>query len=89
MFTQQISTIAFRVYIAGIAASTVNGIVVQNKKIEKKAKDMKNDVNYIDYSMESLCGAIMGVATGMWWPLTVIGQGTLAINKLLSVSKNN
>jgi hypothetical protein len=89
MFTKTFSTIVFRVYIAGIAASTVNGIIVQNKRLKKKEQNVKYDVNYIDYSMESLCGAIMGVATGMWWPLTAIGQGTLALDKLITVSKIN
>lgn len=89
IFPKPLSRIAFNIYIAGIAGSTVNGIIIHNKKLENKAKDVKYDVDYIDYSMETLVGAIIGGSTGIWWPLTAIGQCALAITKISTISKNN
>ena len=39
MFTKTMATISFRVYIAGITASTVNGIIVHNKRLENELMD--------------------------------------------------
>jgi hypothetical protein len=71
-----ISKIVMSIYCGGICASSINGIIEHNLKLEK-LKSLGTNINYADYAFESFGGLMIGGFTGIWWPATLIGRVAL------------
>ena len=72
--------ICVSVYCSGIVVSSLVGV-----------RDQLRDKNYrinsnADFAFHCFGGAMIGGYVGLWWPLSAIGKGILAID---TVSKNN
>jgi len=80
---------AIKVYGVGIGINTIYSIYEQNKKVQRKQAIHSSDIDHTDYAMHSIMGFGIGLYTGFLWPITAIGQCSLAIDKILTVSKNN
>ena len=80
---------AIKVYGVGVGINTIYSIYDQNKKVERKKEKKDSDIDHTDYAMHSIMGFGIGLYTGFLWPITAIGQCTLAIDKIFNVSKNN
>ena len=79
---------AIKVYGAGIGINTIYSIYYENKKFQLRQENGSN-IDHFDYAMCSIMGLMTGAYTGLFWPITAIGQCTLAIDKFLVASKNN
>ena len=79
-----IKLIAGRVYGLGVGMSALNGVYQENKNLSGM-----RCVDYYDYSMASICGACMGIWSGVIWPLTAIGRISVGIDNIITISKNN
>lgn len=79
---------AIKVYGAGIGINTIYSIYDQNKTIQRRQQNGSN-IDHTDYAICRMMGLMIGVYTGLLWPITAIGQSTLAIDKILTASKNN
>jgi len=81
---------AIKVYGAGIVINTIYSIYDQNKKIQhRQENDYNGHIDRVDYARYSVIGLMSGAFTGLFWPITAIGQCTLAIDKILAASNNN
>jgi len=79
---------AIKVYGAGIVINTIYSIYDQNKIIQHRQENDSN-IDRVDYARYSVIGLMSGAFTGLFWPITAIGQCTLAIDKILAASNNN
>ena len=83
-----LSKMAWTVYGTGIVGNIVYSIADQNKKVLRK-QIKGDDIDYTDYAMHSIFGLGIGFYSGLFLPITALGQLTLQIDKILTVSKNN
>lgn len=81
--------VAIKVYGTGVGINTIYTIYDENKKVQRKNEKKNSDIDHTDYAMHSIMGFGIGLYTGFLWPITAIGQCTLALDKFLTVSKNN
>lgn len=79
---------AIKVYGTGIGINTIYSIYDENKKAQYRQANGSN-IDHTDYAMYSIMGLMTGAYTGLFWPITAIGQCTLAIDKIFAASKNN
>jgi hypothetical protein len=79
---------AIKVYGAGIVINNIYSIYDQNKIIQHRQENDSN-IDRVDYARYSVIGLMSGAFTGLFWPITAIGQCTLAIDKILAASNNN
>lgn len=77
--------VALTVYGAGIACNTFEAIRYHNKELVASSNKYSNKITYIDYFCASIQGLYLGSFTGLWWPITAIGQVALKID---AVSNN-
>ena len=80
---------AIKVYCAGIGINTIYSIHDKNKKVQFKQAIHNSDIDHIDYAIDIYMGFGIGLFTGFLWPIIAIGRCSLAIDKILTVSKNN
>ena len=80
-----VKNFALRVYGTGIVGNTLYGIYDQNMELESQKS--KKDIKYYDYGINSFIGAGIGLYSGFLWPVTMIGQVTMKIDKVLSDRK--
>jgi hypothetical protein len=77
--------VAKTIYGAGIACNTFIAISYHNKDLVTSSNKYNTKITYVDYWGASFQGLVAGACTGIWWPITAIGQVVLKID---AVSNN-